>query len=86
MKGIIIYKGKYNATRQYAQWLADSLNLPMEIADNIGEEDLWRYDYFVLGSPVYTGKMLIKKWLKTNVRSLQGKKIFLFVVSGTPPG
>jgi menaquinone-dependent protoporphyrinogen IX oxidase len=85
MKGIIIHKGKYNATRQYAEWLASEVNLPKDISDNISKEELKDYDFLVLGSSVYVGKLLIKNWLKQNVASLQGKKIFLFVVCGTPP-
>jgi menaquinone-dependent protoporphyrinogen IX oxidase len=85
MKGIIIYKGKYNATRQYAQWLAEELNLPRDISDNINSGQLKNYDFLVLGSSVYVGKLLMKRWLKNNVAALQGKKIFLFVVCGTQP-
>jgi menaquinone-dependent protoporphyrinogen IX oxidase len=85
MKGIIIYKGKYSATKQYAEWLAAELGLPSDISDNIGKEQLRNYDLVVLGSSIYVGKLLIKKWIKQHVAALQGKKIFLFVVCGTPP-
>lgn len=85
MKGIIIYKGKYGATMQYAEWLADELHLPLAVADDIGKTQLANYDFLILGSSVYIGKMLIKDWLRKNIAALQGKKIFLFTVSGTPP-
>jgi menaquinone-dependent protoporphyrinogen IX oxidase len=85
MKGIIIYKGKYNSTRQYAEWLATELNMPLALSENTGKEQLRNYDLVVAGSPVYVGKLLIKKWMKQHVAELQGKKIFLFVVCGTPP-
>ena len=84
MNGIIIYKGKYNATRQYAEWLAAELKMPMALPESIGKEQLQNYDAVILGSPVYMGKLLIKKWMKQNIAALQEKKIFLFVVSGTP--
>ena len=29
MKGLIIFKGKYGATRQYAGWIGDELQLPV---------------------------------------------------------
>ena len=32
MKGIIIYKGKYGATAQYAQWLGEELNFPVHVS------------------------------------------------------
>ena len=85
MKGIIIYKGKYGATRQYARWLGDELYLPITDSDDINKTLLTNYDFLVVGSSVYIGKMLLKGWLRNNVAAIQGKKIFLFMVSGTPP-
>jgi menaquinone-dependent protoporphyrinogen IX oxidase len=85
MKGIIIYKGKYGATRQYARWLGDELYLPIADSDDISKTVLTGYDFLVVGSSVYIGKMLLKGWLRNNVAAIQGKKIFLFMVSGTPP-
>jgi menaquinone-dependent protoporphyrinogen IX oxidase len=86
MKGVIIYKGKYGATKQYAEWLSTELKLPVIPADNINGKSLKGYDFFVLGSSVYIGKLQLKKWLKKNLPFLSGKKIFLFQVAGTDPG
>lgn len=83
MKGIIIYKGKYGATRQYAEWLSDQLTLQLSVSDAFNKDQLEKFNFFVLGSSVYAGKILIKKWLKNNVAAIQSKKIFLFIVSGT---
>ena len=85
MKGIIIYKGKYGATRQYAQWLGETLNLQVANADKIPGETLPGYDFFIIGSSVYIGKLQISKWLKVNQAILKGKKIFFFQVAATPP-
>jgi len=38
----------------------------------------------VLGTPVYYGKLLIEDWLHQHTTVLHGKKIFLFIVCGTP--
>ena len=84
MKGIIIYKGKYGATQQYAQWLSNSLTLPLLKAENAGPGTLEKYDLVILGSSVYIGKLIIREWLKQNLAALAGKKLFLFVVCGTP--
>jgi menaquinone-dependent protoporphyrinogen IX oxidase len=86
MKGIIIYKGKYGATQQYAGWLSGELNLPMAVSDEITPQQLESYDFLILGCSVYVGKMLLKDWLKKNVAAIQGKKLFFFLVSGTPLG
>jgi len=84
MKGIIIYKSKYGATKQYADWLSELLHLPTVESDNINTNNLQAYNFIVLGSSVYIGKLLIRQWLKENQEVLQNKKVFLFVVCGTP--
>lgn len=83
MKGAVICKSRYGATRQYAEWIGDRLDLPVFDAD----EDILQlknYDYLIIGSSVYMGKMLIKKWLAEHKDALQGKQIFFFVVCATP--
>src|SRR6185295_5061094 len=85
MKGIIVYKGKYGATKQYADWLARELQLPVFSADNIRALQLREYDVILIGTSVYIGKLKIAAWIKENQSILDGKKLFLFLVSGTKP-
>jgi menaquinone-dependent protoporphyrinogen IX oxidase len=85
MKGIIIYKGKYGATQQYAEWLSAELNLPVVPADKIRGIGLTLYDFFLIGTSVYTGKLQIQQWLRKNLSFIRGKKIFFFQVAGVPP-
>ena len=84
MKGLIIYKGRYGGTKQYAMWLGQELQLPVASADRFPVDELPKYDYFILGSSVYIGKLEIRKWLKKNFNALQDKKIFFFQVAGSP--
>ena len=84
MKGLVIYKGKYGATKQYAMWIGEELQLPVASADRFHIDELPKYDYFILGSSVYIGKLEIKDWLKKNFNVLQNKKIFFFQVAGSP--
>jgi menaquinone-dependent protoporphyrinogen IX oxidase len=84
MKGLVIYKGKYGATKQYAMWIGQELQLPMASADRFHIDELPKYDYFILGSSVYIGKLEIKDWLKKNFNALTNKKIFFFQVAGSP--
>ena len=84
MKGLVIYKGKYGATKQYAMWIGQELQLPVASADRFHIDELPKYDYFILGSSVYIGKLEIKDWLKKNFTVLQNKKIFFFQVAGSP--
>jgi len=85
MNGVIIYKGRYGATQQYAEWLGAALKLEVWPADGINKDSLAGYDYFLIGSSVYIGKLEIKKWLAKNHSFLKAKKIFFFQVAGTPP-
>lgn len=85
MKGIVIYKGKYGATKQYAMWIGQELQLAVASADRFPIDELPKYDYFILGSSVYIGKLEMKSWVKKNFRVLQNKKIFFFQVAASPP-
>ncbi|MBO9201932.1 MULTISPECIES: flavodoxin domain-containing protein [Niastella] len=85
MKGLIIYRSRYGATRQYAHWLGEELQLPLRQPEEISSEDIANCDFVIIGSSVYVGKLLIRKWLAKQMPILQNKKIFLFIVCGTPP-
>ncbi|HVS92750.1 MAG TPA: flavodoxin domain-containing protein [Mucilaginibacter sp.] len=83
MKGMVIYKGKYGATAQYAEWIAEALYLPVYDLDKQFIEQPESRDTVIIGSPVYIGKLLIKNWLVKNKGLLKDKKILLFVVCGS---
>lgn len=84
MKGIIIYKGKYGATRQYAIWLGNILNIPAILAGGEMEEQLKAADYIIMGTSVYIGKLQLRKWIEKHRKLLVSKELFLFLVAGTP--
>lgn len=84
MKGIIVYKGKYGATRQYASWLRNELPLHIVLSDNCKAYQIEQSDVIIIGSSIYLGKMMISKWLKNHIDILKGKRIFLFAVCSTP--
>jgi menaquinone-dependent protoporphyrinogen IX oxidase len=83
MKGIIVYKSKYGATRQYAEWAGEELGLKVVTPEGMGPEELNGCDFVVIGGSVYIGKLLIRKWIRRYKDTLQHKKLFLFVVCGT---
>ena len=84
MTGIVIYKSKYGATAQYAHWIGEELNVPVCVA-TLENQQIFNYcQYIVLGTSVYEGKLLIAKWIRRNRNILANKKIFLFIVCGTP--
>jgi menaquinone-dependent protoporphyrinogen IX oxidase len=85
MNAIIIYQGKYGATKQYATWLGEDLELPVQPARIINGDQLERYDTLLIGTSVYIGKLQVRKWLKRNFQFIRNKKIFFFQVAATPP-
>lgn len=84
MNDIIIYKGKYGATRQYAQWLASSLKTQAYEETAADNALLNNADRIIVGTSIYIGKLMISNWLFKNKTLLAGKKIILFIVCGTP--
>ena len=83
-KGIIVQKGKYNATQQYANWIGQDLDLPIFSAGGLAGKKLAGREFVVICSAVYMGKLLVKGWLKKNLYALERRKIFLVVVCATP--
>jgi menaquinone-dependent protoporphyrinogen IX oxidase len=84
MKGLIVFKGRYGATAQYADWLGNILKLPVYDSDEVSNSRLNEFDYVIAGTSVYVGKMLLSKWINTHEKFLKGKRMFLFVVCATP--
>ncbi|TWF34828.1 menaquinone-dependent protoporphyrinogen IX oxidase [Chitinophaga polysaccharea] len=84
MKGIIIYKGKYGATQQYATWLSAALSIPVVAAGKETKDQLEDADYIIMGTSIYIGKLQLRDWVKKNQGLLAGKKLFLYLVAGTP--
>lgn len=84
MKGLIIFKGKYGATSQYAEWLSQSLVLPAVNPEHTTSEQLRKSDFVILGSSIYVGKLVIKAWLYKHSEEIMNKKLFFFIVCGTP--
>jgi len=83
MNGAVIYKSRYGATQQYADWMGKACKLPVLIPERIDGQILAACDFLVLGTPVYTGELLIKDWINDYRMILQNKELYLFVVCGS---
>lgn len=83
-KGLIVFKGKYGASRQYAQWLGHQLDLPYWDASQMSAELLSSCDFIVLGGAVYYGKLLLRSFIMKHIEILKTKKLFIFIVCATP--
>ena len=71
MKGVIVYKSKYGATTQYANWLADELSVPLVRAEEFDSKNLSDFDFIILAGSVYIGKWLLREWVKQNAEALK---------------
>ncbi|MBC9932074.1 flavodoxin domain-containing protein [Chitinophaga qingshengii] len=85
MHGIIIYQSKYGATRQYAEWISQTLQVPAIEANKVTPAQLATADFLILGTSIYIGKMLLRPWLQQHEGQLAGKPLYLFVVCATKP-
>lgn len=85
MKGLVVYKGMYGSTEEYANWIAEDLGFGLACSDDIKKKDLENYDLFIVGSSVYTGRLRIADWLEENRETLIKKPLYIFTVSGTHP-
>ena len=84
MKGVVIYKGRYGATAQYASWIGNILQVPVYENDELNNARLNEFDYVIAGTSVYVGKLLLANWINSHEKILSSKKLFLFVVCATP--
>ena len=84
VNGVVLYRGKYGATQQYAKWLGLETGFPVF---NLAKEKVnpTEFDFIILGSAVYAGRYYIVDWLNKNWPLLKDKPLVLFTVSGTAP-
>lgn len=84
MKGIILYKSKYGATKKYADWLSEKTAFTcMEIREaNI--ESVKEYDVIILGGGIYASGIAGLSFLKKNIDVLKTKKIIVFCIGASP--
>lgn len=82
MKGIIIYQSKYGATKEYASWISEELAIPYYQTNEVTTADITQSDFLIIGTPVFVGRLLIRKWLRKYRARFAQKKVFLFIVCG----
>jgi hypothetical protein len=85
MNGIVLYRSRYGATKQYADWIGTDLRLPVIDPERVDEQLLAACDFLLIGTSVYVGELLLKAWLKGNERHLKHKKLFFFIVCAPTP-
>jgi menaquinone-dependent protoporphyrinogen IX oxidase len=86
MRTAIVYRSFLGSTRQYAEWLHESIESSNLYKSNrIGERELAEYDTVIVCSGTYMGWISLRGYLKKKWPILQGKNVILLVVGMAPP-
>lgn len=85
MKGVIIYKSKYGAAKQYADWIGEGLDFEVVSLNDMKGRNVNEYECFVVGGSVYMGRVKAAKWIKDNWEDIKSKKVYFFSVGDTKP-
>lgn len=81
---VVLYKSKYGASKQYAEWIAEDLGCKSLNIDDINFEDIWAYKTIILGGGLYANNIAGAKWLLKHIDELEGKNIVFYSVGITP--
>ncbi len=84
MKGIILYKSKYGATKQYADWIAERTGFSCIKTDDADTKEITGYDVIILGGGIYASGIAGLSFLKKNIGKLKDKKIIVFCCGASP--
>ncbi len=85
MTSIVVYSSKYGSTRQYAEWIAQELSIPVKSFKDVKERDLAGAGTIIMGSSVMVDSLTMKGWIKARWPLLKEKRLILFSVSATKP-
>jgi len=81
MKAVVIYKTKYGTTKQYAEWIAEALEIPLFEATAIKPAQLLDYDVIIYGGGLYAGGVIGSKLVAENPCNC----LILFTVGAADP-
>lgn len=84
MKGIILYKSKYGATKKYAEWLSIETDFVRMETDKASIKEVEEYDVIILGGGLYASGIAGLSFLKKHIDKLTNKKIIVFGVGASP--
>ncbi len=79
-KTLVLYESNYGSTKQYAEWIADTLNTDIYPTSEIKTINLNDYDTIVIGGGLYAVGILGLKTLKPYINQLKEKTLIIFAV------
>ena len=84
MSGIILYKSRYGATKQYADWIAEKTGFSCIKTDDADMKRVSGCDVIILGGGIYASGIAGLSFLKKNIGKLKEKKIIVFCCGASP--
>lgn len=85
MRTLILYKTKFGASKQYAEWIKEeSKDADVFDVDSFDFKEISGYEFLVLVSRTYMGKIQMIGKITKELESLKDKKIYLVVVGMVP--
>ena len=84
MKTLIVYRSKYGAARQYAQWLQETLRCDCLENKDLDPARLAGYDTIVLAGGVYAGRVAGLDLVIKNPGAFAGKRLAVLATGMTP--
>lgn len=85
MKTIIIYRSFTGATKQYANWLAESIGAEAKKFGSVSKDELTTAETVVIMSGTYCSFMPLVSYLKKNWEAIKDKKVVVIAVGIVPP-
>lgn len=84
MKTAVIYQSHYGHTKQYAQWIAQSLKAPLFEASQFSPGQISEYGQIIFGGALYAGRINGIGLITNNSTLFTEKKLIVFI-SGMSP-
>lgn len=82
---LIIYRSKYGATKQYAQWLATELLADLKEAKQVKKQELNSYETIIYGGGIYVEHVNGVSLITKHLSNLKDKRIIVFGVGLAAP-
>ena len=84
MKTAVVYTSQTGFTKRYAEWIAERTEGDAIELKDAKKTDLSGYDAVIYGGWVCAGGISKLSWFKKNIDKLEGKKLAVFCVGGSP--
>jgi len=84
-KTAVIYKSKYGHTKQYAEWIAESLEADLFEESEISSSELAGYSTIIFGGGLYASGINGISLITKNFDSIKDKKLIVYTVGLASP-